>query len=226
MFGEANARSTSTTRDGAGERARRARWRTASCRRRGRCRSRRYSARRRRPAAARPRSHRWWCPAAGAGLAAAAARWRRPAACRVGADCAHVWSARPALASGPAWSAPAPGTGVVSICSGAARGLSPLSSAPGHHERHRQAERAERRDQHDRHLLREKRDVRHHRPRDDARVGGRRRDAVARGRLAVLGEIGFEQIALRLGLALERAQLHVLVAGRGGLALELIERWR
>ena len=36
---------------------------------------------------------------------------------------------------------------------------------------------------------------------------GSRAEAVARGRLAILGEIGFEQIALRLGLALQRAQL-------------------
>ena len=93
----------------------------------------------------------------------------------------------------------------------------------GHHEGRRQTERAERRDQDDRHLLREIRDVRHHGARDDAGVGGGRRDAVARGRLAIFGEIGFEQIALRLGLALQRAQLHVLVAGRGGLPLELVE---
>jgi hypothetical protein len=109
-----------------------------------------------------------------------------------------------------------PGTGVASICSGAARGLSPLKSAPVTTNAIA--------DQHDRQLLREERDVRHHGARDDAGVGGGRGDAVARGRLAVLGEIGFEQIALRLGLALERAQLHVLVAGRGGLPLELVER--
>ena len=47
--------------------------------------------------------------------------------------------------------------------------------------------------------------------------------AVARRRLAIFGEIGFEQIALRLGLALQRAQLHVLPVGRGGLLLELVE---
>ena len=43
------------------------------------------------------------------------------------------------------------------------------------------------------------------------RASGRSRtDAVARGRLTIFGEIGFQQIALRLGVALERAQLHVL----------------
>ena len=61
------------------------------------------------------------------------------------------------------------------------------------------------------------------RARDDARIRRRRADAVACGRLAILGEIGFEQIALRLGIALERAQLHVLLVGRGRLPLELIE---
>ena len=49
----------------------------------------------------------------------------------------------------------------------------------------------ERRHQHDRQLLREIRGVGHERPRDDARVGRREPQAVARGRLAVLGEIGF-----------------------------------
>ena len=38
-----------------------------------------------------------------------------------------------------------------------------------------------------------------------------------------LAKVGFEQIALRLGIALERAQLHVLLVARGGLALELVE---
>ena len=42
-------------------------------------------------------------------------------------------------------------------------------------------------------------------------------------RLAIFGQIGFEQVALRLGFALERAQLHVLIAGRRGLPLELVE---
>ena len=53
--------------------------------------------------------------------------------------------------------------------------------------------------------------------------GGRGTDVVARGRFAIFRQIGFEQIALRLGLALERAQLHVLLVGRGGLLLELVE---
>ena len=59
--------------------------------------------------------------------------------------------------------------------------------------------------------------------RDDAGIRRGRADAVARGRLAVLGQIGLQQIALRLGIALERAQLHVLLVGRRGLPLELVE---
>ena len=46
---------------------------------------------------------------------------------------------------------------------------------------------------------------------------------LSRASLAILGQIGFEQIALRLGLAVERTQRHVLITGRSGLALELIE---
>ena len=52
--------------------------------------------------------------------------------------------------------------------------------------------------------------------RNDARFRRRGVDVVARGRLAIFGEIGFEQIALGLGLALERAQLHVLLVGLRG----------
>ena len=48
-------------------------------------------------------------------------------------------------------------------------------------------------------------------------------EAVARGRLAIFGKIGLQQIALRFGVALERAQLHVLPVGRCRLVLELIE---
>ena len=47
--------------------------------------------------------------------------------------------------------------------------------------------------------------------RNDARLRRRGVDVVARGSLAVFGEIGFQQIALGLGVALERAQLHVLL---------------
>ena len=79
-------------------------------------------------------------------------------------------------------------------------------------------------DQHDRHLLREERRVRHHGARDGASVARGRTEAVARCRLAILGEIGLEQITLRLGLALERAQLDVLSVGRCRLHLELVER--
>ena len=199
----------------------RARWRTAWCRRRGRRRSRRCCARRLPPAAAKPQSRRCWFPPREP-VAAAAAHWRRPATGRW-CGCAHAWIARPALASATGTADLSRHRRGVDLQRRGARALAAQQRA-GHHERRGQAERAERRDQHDRHLLREERDVRHHRARDDARVGGRRRDAVARGRLAVFGEIGFEQIALRLGLALQRAQLHVLVAGRGGLALELVER--
>ncbi len=46
---------------------------------------------------------------------------------------------------------------------------------------------------------------------------------VARGRFAVFGQIGFEEVALRFGVALERAQLHVVFVRRHRLALELVE---
>ena len=59
--------------------------------------------------------------------------------------------------------------------------------------------------------------------RDDARIRRRRADVVAGGRLAIFGEIGFEQIALRFRLALERAQLDVLLVRRRRLLLELVE---
>src|SRR5262245_11200258 len=54
-------------------------------------------------------------------------------------------------------------------------------------------------------------------------IARREAQRVARIRLAILGEIGFQQVALRLGLALECAQLHVLLAVAGRVALELIE---
>jgi hypothetical protein len=60
-------------------------------------------------------------------------------------------------------------------------------------------------------------------PRDDAGVGGRGPDGIARGRLAVFGQIGFRQVALRLGIAIEGAQLHVLLVGGSRLVLELVE---
>ena len=44
-----------------------------------------------------------------------------------------------------------------------------------------------------------------------------------RSRFTVFGEIGFEQIALRLAFALKRAQLHVLLIGLRGHPLDLIE---
>src|SRR6516165_12718415 len=75
-----------------------------------------------------------------------------------------------------------------------------------------------------RQLLRPRRRGRYCGGRDDSRVGRGRAEAVACGCLAELGEIRFEQIALRLGIALERAQLHILLVGRGRLALERIER--
>ncbi len=48
-------------------------------------------------------------------------------------------------------------------------------------------------------------------------------EVLAGRRLAEAGEIGFEQVALRPRLALERPQLHVLAVGRGGLLLQLIQ---
>ena len=57
----------------------------------------------------------------------------------------------------------------------------------------------------DRQLLGEIDRIRRERTRDDARLGRQHAKAVAGIRLAILGEIGFEQIALRFRLALERA---------------------
>ena len=72
-------------------------------------------------------------------------------------------------------------------------------------------------------LARPRRRVRNHAGRNDAGIRRRGAETVAGGRLAVFRQIGFEQIALRLGVALERTQLHVLLVGRRGLPLELIE---
>ena len=199
-----------------------ARSRSASCRRCAHCRSRQCCGRPR-PTDARPRQYRRWSDPR-----MPAQTPRQPAA---------AWTAGTARlgAAGSRSLAAAPGVGGtrsrrshddrngVGWRDGPADRFRRCSSAPVTTKAVDKTERAERRDQDDRHLLREIRDVRHHGARDDAGVGGSRRDAVARGRLAVFGEIGFEQVALRLGLALERAQLHVLIAGRGGLALELVE---
>ena len=81
----------------------------------------------------------------------------------------------------------------------------------------------QRRDQHDRQLLRIGRGVRNGGARDDAAIGRRRLDILAGIRLAVFGEIGFQEIALRLGFALQRPQLHVLAIIRGRLLLQLVE---
>ena len=81
----------------------------------------------------------------------------------------------------------------------------------------------QRRDQHDRQFLRIGRRVRHDGARDDAAIGRRRLNILPRRRLAIFGEIGFQEVALRLGLALQRAGLHVLAVGRGRLLLDLFE---
>ena len=48
-------------------------------------------------------------------------------------------------------------------------------------------------------------------------------DRLSRRRFAILRQIGFQQIALRLGFAFQRAKLYVLAVGRRGLFLQLIE---
>ena len=81
----------------------------------------------------------------------------------------------------------------------------------------------QRRDQHDRQLLRIGRSVGNGGAGNDAAVGRRRVDVLAGIGLAIFRQIGFQQIALRLGFTLERAKLDVLAVGRGRLLLQLIE---
>ena len=81
----------------------------------------------------------------------------------------------------------------------------------------------QRRDQHDRQLLRIGWGVGDAGAGNDAAVGRRRLDVLAGVGLAVFCQIGFQQVALRLGLALERAQLHVLGVGRTRLLLHLLQ---
>ena len=61
----------------------------------------------------------------------------------------------------------------------------------------------------DRQLLGEGGQIGHHRTGDDAGIGRARILGVARGGLAVAGEVGFELLALRLRLALQGTQLHL-----------------
>ena len=61
------------------------------------------------------------------------------------------------------------------------------------------------------------------RPADDGGLRRHRAHVVARARIAIAGEIGFQKITLRLRLALERAELDLGLAQAGGLRLHLIE---
>ena len=93
----------------------------------------------------------------------------------------------------------------------------------GQHHAGTQHHGGERGDQHGRQLLRIGRHVRYRGAGDHPRIGRRRGDGVAGARLAVFGQIRFEEVALRFGVALERAQLHVVFVGGRRLALELVE---
>jgi hypothetical protein len=86
-----------------------------------------------------------------------------------------------------------------------------------------EGQRCQRGDEHDRQLLGEIRSVGDDRAENDARLRRDRAEAVAGGGLAIFGEVRLQQVALGFGFALERPQLHVLVVGGGGLALELVE---
>jgi hypothetical protein len=81
----------------------------------------------------------------------------------------------------------------------------------------------QRRDQHDRQLLRIGGRIGNGGAGNDAAVSRRRLDILAGVRLAVFRQIRFEQIALRLGFALERAELHVLAVVGRSLLFQLVE---
>ncbi len=92
-----------------------------------------------------------------------------------------------------------------------------------HHQAAHEHEGRERSDHDGRQLLRISRHARDRGARNHPRVGRRGIEGAARAGLAVFGEIRFQQIALRFGLPLERAQLHVVLVGGDRLALELVE---
>src|SRR5579883_2594257 len=79
------------------------------------------------------------------------------------------------------------------------------------------------RDQDGRQLFRIGRDIGYRGARDHARIRRRRIDRVMRARFAIFGEIGLQQIALRFGVALERAQLHIVAVDGSRLLLELVK---
>ena len=58
---------------------------------------------------------------------------------------------------------------------------------------------------------------------DDGGLRRHRAHVVARAGVAIAGEIGFQQIALGLGLALERPELDLGLAQAGGLRLHFVE---
>ena len=133
--------------------------------------------------------------------------WRQPSA----SASASVSASLAELAAARRTRAPRPTAGLVQQLAG-------QDHAAHEHQRR------QRRDRDGRELLRIGRHVRHGGARNHPRVGGAESsDAVARGRLAVFGQIRFQQIALRFGVALERAQLHVVLVRRHRLALELVE---
>src|SRR3990172_10290015 len=61
------------------------------------------------------------------------------------------------------------------------------------------------------------------RPADDGCLCRHRAYIVARARIAIAGKIGFEEIALRLGLALEGPQLDLSLAQARSLRLHIVE---
>jgi hypothetical protein len=81
----------------------------------------------------------------------------------------------------------------------------------------------QRRDQHDRQLLRIGRRVGNAGAGNDPAVGRRGVDILAGVGFAIFRQIGFQQVALRLGFPLQRPQLDVLAVGRGRLLLQLLE---
>ena len=87
----------------------------------------------------------------------------------------------------------------------------------------RKQQRCQRRDQHDRQFLRIRRRVGNDGAGNNAAIRGCRVDILAGIGLAVLGKIGFKQVALSLGFALERPQLDVLAIARRRLLLQLLQ---
>ena len=61
---------------------------------------------------------------------------------------------------------------------------------------------------------------------EDTRIGGQIMMVLARRRLAIAGHVGLEKLALRVGVALQRVELNLLLARLAGLRLQLVEFMR